>query len=191
MNTTVENIDTAQLIECFNTRENQAFERIYLLYYDEFYYFSSKLYRDTEIASGDVVQDLFMKIWERKDLKFTSLEHFKGYMYVCIRNGYREYLSHKNVADRYIRSVKMTDDYFISQIVETETLSTLTRLTELLPEECAKVFKLYMEGWEVKEIVEKLGKSSSTIYNQRQEAIKILKKMDLSKLLSIVISLSV
>lgn len=191
MNITVENIDTAQLIECFNTRENQAFERIYLLYYDEFYYFSSKLYRDTEIASGDVVQDLFMKIWERKGLQFTSLDHFKGYMYVSIRNGYREYLTHKNVADRYIRSVKMTDDYFISQIVETETLSTLARLTELLPEECAKVFKLYMEGWEVKEIVEKLGKSPSTIYNQRQEAIKILKKMDLSKLLSIVMSLSV
>lgn len=184
-------METQQLIECFNTRENWAFEQIYLLYYDEFYYFSSKLYWDTEIASGDVVQDLFMKIWERKDLRFTSLEHLKGYMYVSIRNGYREYLSHKNVANRYIQAVKMTDDYFISQIVETETLSILSRLTELLPEECAKVFKLYLEGWEVKEIVEKLGKSSSTVYNQRQEAIRILKKLDLSKLLSIVMSLSV
>lgn len=146
---------------------------------------------DTAIAPGDVVQDLFMKIWERKDLTFTSLEHLKAYMYVVIRNGYREYLSHKSVANHYIQTVKMTDDYFISQIVETETLSLLSRLTELLPEECAKVFKLYLEGWETKEIVEKLGKSSSTVYNQRQEAIKILKKLDLSKLLSIVVNLSI
>lgn len=175
----------------FNARDTYAFEQIYLMYYDEMFYFSFKLYRDTEIAAGDVVQDLFLKIWERKDLRFISLEHLKGYMYVSLRNGFREYLSHKNVADRYARAMRTTDDYFISQIVETETLSALSKLTELLPEECAKVFKLYLEGWEVKEIVEKLGKSSSTVYNQRQEAIRILKKLDLKKLLSIVMSLSV
>lgn len=191
MDTITENIETDRLVVCFNARESQAFGQIYLLCYDEFYFFSSRLYRETEIASGDVVQDLFMKIWERKELQFTSLEHLKGYMYVSIRNGYREYLSHKHVTDRYIQTVKMTDDYFISQIVETETLSVLSRLTDLLPEECAKVFKLYLEGWEIKEIVEKLGKSSSTVYNQRQEAIRILKKLDLNKLLSIVMSLSV
>lgn len=191
MNTTDEEIKTARLVTCFNAREDEAFGQVYLLYYDEFYYFSSKLYRGTEIAPGDVVQDLFMKIWERKDLQFISLEHLKGYMYVSIRNGFREYLTHKNVADRYLRTVKTSDDYFISQIVETETLSVLTRLSELLPEECAKVFRLYLEGWEIKEIVEKLGKSSSTVYNQRQEAINILKKLDLSKLLSIITSISV
>lgn len=191
MNITDEDRKTDHLVACFNAREEEVFGQVYSLYYDEFYYFSSKLYRDTEIAPGDVVQDLFMKIWERKDLQFTSLEHLKGYMYVSIRNGFREYLSHKNVADRYLRTVKTSDDYFISQIVETETLSVLTRLSELLPQECAKVFRLYLEGWEIKEIVEKLGKSSSTVYNQRQEAINILKKLDLSKLLSVITTLSI
>ncbi len=166
-----------QLIRCFNNRENFALERIYLLWYDDFYYFSSKLYKNTGIESGDVVQDVFLKIWERKKLCFDSLEELKGYMYVSIRNGFYDYIAHKNVVNHYLNSIKSDDDYFISQIIETETLSMFNKLTEFLPQECAKVFRFYMEGYEIKEIVQKLGKSQSTIYNQRREAINVLKKL--------------
>jgi DNA-directed RNA polymerase specialized sigma24 family protein len=47
---------------------------------------------------------------------------------------------------------------------------------EMLPAECAKIFRLHIEEWEVKEIADRLGKAPSTVYAQKQKAITILKR---------------
>ncbi len=44
-----------------------------------------------------------------------------------------------------------------------------------LPAACAKVLRFHIEGWDVKEIAQKLGKSQSTVYTQKQKAIDVLK----------------
>ena len=44
-----------------------------------------------------------------------------------------------------------------------------------------------MEGWDIKDIAEKLDKSPSTIYTQRQEIIVILKKLMKRELFSLIL----
>lgn len=178
-------IESTKMLLHFNKRESDMFGKVYELYYNELLHFSSKLYKDTNLFPQDILQDLFMKLWVKKEVTFESLEQIKGYMYISIRNSFREYLSHKQVEEKYQNMLKTSDDYFITQIVESEMLSELNRLPELLPAECAKVLKLYLEGYKIKDIAKKLNKSQSTVYTQHQRGIEILKKLYGQKLIFI------
>lgn len=160
------------LLKKFNNRDNNAFGEIYTLLYNELYHFTSRLYRNTEIVAGDVMHDTFVYIWEHSTQRFDGIENLKAYLYISIKNRFRNYLVHQKSVDKFQCETKN----FVSDVVESETLSIINQAINLLPSECAKVFRLHIDGWQVKDIAEKLGKSESTVYAQKQEAISILKK---------------
>lgn len=178
-------IETEELIRRFNRREESAFENIYGLLYQDLLYFSIKLFNHSGLVPQDILQDLFMKLWIEKHISFNSLEHIKAYMYTSIRNSFREYYSHEKVKSKYEQTLQDEKDLFASYLIETEVIAELSRHPELFPKECAKVLKLYLEGWDIKDIAKKLGKSPSTIYTQRQEIVEILKKLMKRELFSL------
>ncbi|MEG0499621.1 MAG: sigma-70 family RNA polymerase sigma factor [Rikenellaceae bacterium] len=112
----------------------------------------------------------FCKIYE---IIYDELFYFT---YISVKNKFRDYISHRKCKDKFHDAMRLTDDYFISQIAESETLSIITEAVKALPAECAKVFRMFIDGWEVKDIATSLNKSQSTVYAQKQEAITILKK---------------
>ncbi len=185
-----DSVEIKELIRRFNRREESAFEHIYGLLYQDLLYFSIKLFHNSDLVPQDTLQDLFMKLWIEKHISFNSLEHIKAYMYTSIRNCFREYHSHQKVKNKYEQTLQNEEDLFTSYLVETEVISELSHHPELFPKECAKVLKLYLEGWDIKDIAEKLGKSPSTIYTQRQEIIMILKKLMKRELFSFILYIS-
>lgn len=188
MKNNISDKELESLLLNFNNRENLAFSKVYEIIYDELFYFTSNVYRDTEVVASDVIHDIFIKLWENRNVKFSSIVNIKGYIYISVRNKFRDYISHAKIKDKFSHSLKMQDDYMVSQIVESETLSLITDVFKVLPSECAKVFKLFVDGWDAKEIAVKLNKSQSTIYAQKQEAIAIIKrKFSRDKLLFIMI----
>lgn len=168
--------ELSSLLLRFNNRENSAFCEIYDIIYDELFYFTSSVYKDTEVVASDVIHDIFIKLWEARSVKFNSLLSIKGYIYISVKNKFRDYISHRKCKDKFNSAMRLTDDYFVSQIAESETLTIITEAERCLPAECAKVFRMYLDGWDVKEIALKLNKSQSTVYAQKAEAITILKK---------------
>lgn len=170
-------VDDDALVLSFNKRDEHAFGEVYHLLYEDLLYFSRRLYQSSDLIPEDTLQDLFMKLWVNKQLGFNSIEHVKAYMYTSIRNNFREYRAHQKVRDKYRQAIQDEDDRIFTCIVETEIIAELSRIPDILPTECAKVLKLYLEGWDTKDIARKLEKSPSTIYSQRQEIIAILKKI--------------
>lgn len=166
----------ASLLLMFNKREMNSFCDIYRKYFNRFYYFANRVFNSTTLDPEDVVQDVFTAIWENKSLKFQSLDHIVSYIYLSIRNRYKDYVIRKERVDRYTNSLTDNKDNFQTYILESETLSIISEAIELLPSECGKVFKMHIEGWEIKDIATELNKSQSTIYNQRKEAIEILRR---------------
>lgn len=166
----------ALLLKRFNDRESSAFGEVYLLYANELLYFTRRIYSETDVVANDVIHDLFIKIWESDKLKFSSLSNIKGYLLVSTKNYFRDYIKHHKCIGKFNQALLNDEDAFVSQVVENETFSIISQALELLPMECARVFKLCIEGWEVKEIAEKLNKTPSTVYKQKQEAISILKE---------------
>lgn len=169
-------IDDDLLLKMFNCRDHSAFGAIYLHLYDELHYFARKLFQGVTITTEDVIQDIFINIWENKSLRFDTIDGIKAYLYVAIRNKRIKFINHTKCVNKHIQSIKEQEDELILSVAENEVMSFLSRSMTLIPEECAKVFKLCLEGWEMKEIAAKLEKSESTVYKQRNEAIRILRK---------------
>lgn len=180
-----------ELLNLFNNRDVTAFSQIYTLYYDDLYYFARSLYGHTEISADDVVQDVFLSLWEAKKNRFVTLLNIKAFLVISIKNRFKNYLDHRKSMDKHSKALLLEDDYLITQIVETEFTSLLRSATELLPEECSRVFTEYLNGFDVKEIAERLNKSEFTVYKQKTQAISILKrKLTKDKLLILIFLLS-
>lgn len=183
------NYTDSDLINLFNQKDVDAYTYFYNMFYDKLYFFTARLYYNTEIIPADIIQDIFLNILNSKKLSFNSVSHLKDYLYLSARNSFRNYLTHKKYVDEYSVKVSNDEDYFVSHIVEVEVISQLSLMIESLPEECAKVLKLYVEGMDIKEIAQQLGKSQSTVYNQKNEAISMLKNKFPKELLFLIISI--
>lgn len=175
-----------ELLDLFNNRDVVAFSQIYTLYYDDLHYFAQSLYGHSEVSADDVVQDVFLSLWEAKKNKFGTLSNIKAFLVISIKNRFKNYLDHRKSIDKHTKALLLDDDYLVTRIVETEFTSLLRSASELLPEECSKVFIEYLNGFDVKEIAERLNKSEFTVYKQKTKAISILKrKLTKDKLLVI------
>ena len=168
--------DYTLLLKKFNNRDSFAIGQVYNLLYNELFYFTAKIYIDTDIVASDVIHDVFIKLLETRSYNFQSIDNIKAYMFVAIKNKFRNHIDHRKTTSRYQNIVKGEARSFISEVVETETLSIITQALDALPAECAAVFKLHLDGWAVKDIASKLNKSESTVYAQKQSAISLLKK---------------
>lgn len=175
--------DYTLLVDRFNNRDNSAFEQVYRLLYNELYHFTMKICHDTPIIPNDIIHDIFIKIWEMKERKFANINNLKAYIFIAIKNQFRNYIDHKKSIEKYNENLKIDKYNFVSEIVETETLSIINQAINVLPKECAKVFRLHLDGWQVKDIALHLGKSERTVYIQKQEAISLLKKKLNNKIL--------
>lgn len=187
MNITNTKYSDIKLLNQFNRRDSVAFNEIYKLYYNELMNFAGRLFYNTEVSVEDIIQDVFMNIWENNPRQFDSLSGIKAYIYVCIKNKLKNYIAHNKYVNEY-NSRMLQEDCFIIQVAESEILSIITQAMDILPEECSKVFQLHMEGWDVQDIAQKLDKSESTVYKQRNRAMEILKKK-MNKQLFLVLTL--
>lgn len=177
------------LLYHFNNGVSTAYNTIFLKFYDELLYYANKLFTHTSIASDDILQEIFFNLWEKKKHDFQSIRHIKNYLYTSIQNKYKDYLNHRWHVEEYKQRIQLNEQELFTNIVETETFFLMKSVSDLLPEECAKIFCMYMEGWEIKDIADQLKKSPSTVYTQRARAIEILKEKFDKNLLLLILNL--
>lgn len=163
------------LLKNFNRRIEKDFGKVYSLFYNDLFYFTTKLYQHTEVEPRDAIHDVFLNLWQSTSLKFERLTDIKAYLFVSLRNHFKSYIRHNQYIEKYKVDQLLDKDSFEVNIIESETLSTFHYVLGLLPEESAEILKLFLNGWKVEEIAQKLGKNKQTIYNKKSEAITYLK----------------
>lgn len=174
----------SELLLDFNSRIERAFEVIYDKLYFNLIYFTQQQYNTREVEALDIVHDILIKVWTTKKLKFNNIKALKAYLYTSIRNHCLNGVNRDKIKDRFFNSRE--EDYLITSIIETESISDVTLITKILPNEMAEIFKDMLNGWEMKEIAKKTNRSLSYVYSQKDGAIKILKnKLLRNKLLYI------
>lgn len=172
-------------LKLINERDTEEFSRLYEVLYSDMYNFASRVYSGTPLEAPDVINDIFLSTWSNRKIQFQSIGVIKSYFIRSVRNGYNDYIRHGNRTERYRKTV-LSEQSYVAEVAETEVFSLLSHAVTLLPEQCAKVFSMWVTGWSVRDIAQQLNKTESTVYSQKQAAIDILRQKMGGELLAII-----
>lgn len=135
------------------------------------------------IIAEDLVQDVFLKIWQKREFVFLK-EGIKTYLYRSVQHACLDYLRHQEVKGDYanyietqlkIEELNQNDDP--SHILyEDERMRLVYNEIKHLPEKCREVFTMaYLEEKKTNEIADRLSISKRTVEAQLYKALKIIR----------------
>ena len=156
-----------------------AFETLFESYSQKLYRFSLS-YLKSEIDAEDIVQEIFLKLWENRSGIKTGTS-FQSYLFTIASNAIRKNFK-KNA-----RLKKFHIELFDSLVIENpaleeqpnfeELLSKLDLLIDQMPNRRKEIFlKRKKEGKSVHDIASELEISDKTVENQITEAMNYLRK---------------
>jgi len=161
-----------------DTEPYRQFQVVFKTYYNLLCNYALTFTKDAD-ASEDIVQDLFIKIWEqrRELLQEASIRY---YLFTAIRNNCITWLRR----EKQLATVPWNDHQTISQPAyypeepaeEKDERLLLERAISQLPPKCKEVFLLSRFGkLSYKEIAATLDISPKTVENQLGKALKMLR----------------
>ncbi len=160
----------------FNNRDKEAFAYFYNKMYKEFHLYASRLYVNTLIEPADAVQDVFLIIWQNRSLHFETLANLKGYVFITLKNRYKNHLERLRVENTFVQKEINVDNNFVLDMFENSFYTHIEQILGLLPADYAQILVLHIEGWSADEISKTLNISKQTIYNKKHKAIEMLKE---------------
>ena len=141
-----------------------------------------------EEDAENIVQDVFLDLWEQNLLMLTHTNLF-AYLFTTLKNRCIDFIRHKTVVQHAAQ--KLQDDYtkalqmkfqsleaFDEQLFSEPDIETVIQnAIESLPEKCREIFILSkIEGKKQKAIAQELNISINTVENQMAIAYKKLKE---------------
>lgn len=157
----------------------KEYKSVFNTLYPSLCLFSNKYIEDLDI-SKDIVQEIFIKIWEDK-IEFQDDTKIRSYLYTSVKNRSLDYLkSRRYQLEQSITediSPSETDPFFLREVMISETSLLIEKAVNTLPYKCAQIIKLSIKGLSNTEISDELGISLNTIKTQKKIAYKRLKPM--------------
>jgi len=150
------------------------FEEVYKTHYKMLRNAAENIIGDHD-ASHDIVQEVFVKLWNKKN-EVSAILNIKAYLFRSVINSSLTYLENnknKIKTDEFrIASQSSTDSKLMAQELESKIQIALNAL----PPKCKAIFALSrFEGLKNKEIAEHLNLSLKTVENQMGIALKRMK----------------
>lgn len=167
-----------QLFLLLRDGNKTAYTEIYERYKHPLFIHAYKRIKNREIAQ-DVVQDLFIKLWDKKDT-ITLSSGLLPYLYASVRNRIFDMLAKDQLQNNYFNSLQNFIDQGYEVTDHKARISQLMAIVDKeiaqLPEKMQLVFKMSRnEHLSHKEISEILNISEKTVKKHIQNALKILK----------------
>lgn len=165
-------MDTSEL------EKYSSFEAVFKNHYERLCGYAYTFLKD-EVTSEDIVQEVFIKIWEqRRDLIGSS--QLKFYLFSAVRNNSLTAIA-KNKKSALVELGE--EDASVEIIINMEPADgciepkiLFAKAMEQLPPKCREVFMLSrLSGHTYKQIADGLGISVKTVENQMGKAIRILR----------------
>ncbi len=178
--------NTTSLVERVRKGDRIAFNELYRQYYLSLRSYA-ELFLDEE-ESEDVVQDVFLNVWLRKE-GLDDSQSLQGYLLRSVYNSSLNILKKKGRSNDY-RSVYEQEieeigyKYYdpdandvIRKLYNLDLRAEINAAINSLPARCREVFTLsYLHDMPSKEISLQLGISLSTVDNHIYSALKLLRE---------------
>lgn len=163
-------------IEGINKKQCDTYHELFRKFYQSLVLFAMR-YVDKQDEAEDVVQDLFLAVWEKEE-KFFSYNSFRSFLYNSVRNTCLNKLKHRKVEEKFINySLKnmdsfQSDDY---DTLEEEIYRRLFNAINELPARCREIFLLHLDGKKNEEIAAELRITVLTVKTQKKKALRYLR----------------
>ena len=158
--------------------DKDAFNKLFLQYYDRLCQFVGYYIQDTDTVEN-IVQDLFFKIWiNRNTWNFTP--NIVSYLYKAARNYSLNYLKNSKIKDKsldeYSKSFNLSETPE-KEFIDREFNDSVHEAINELPEQCRIIFKMNkFDGLKYAEIADIKNISVKTVETQMGRALKYLRK---------------
>lgn len=173
------NLSDTALVNRIHEGDELAFQEIFKRYNRILFAHAYNKLRDKEEAK-DVVQDVFMNLWNRSKEEAFSPLNVKAYLHTAVRNRILDGLSKSKNAFRYLDSLQAFLDtentHADFRIRERQLQATIDGAISTLPSRMRLVFEMSRkEHLSHKEIAQQLCLSDQTVTDQIKKALRILR----------------
>ncbi len=156
-----------------------AYNELFHKYSQKVYNFSVKHLENEEDAK-DLVQEIFMKIWDKRK-EINEKKSFNAFLFTIslnlIRDYFRKKVKNRKLVDRWLEE---TEPYSNSTLLSVEFKSLekiVSTLVDQLPQKRQMVFRLSRnEGLSNDEIAEKMNIQKKTVENHLNLALNYLRE---------------
>jgi RNA polymerase sigma-70 factor (ECF subfamily) len=159
--------------------EKQAYRELFERYAPRIYKFSLS-YLKNEADAEELVQDVFLKIWDKR-VTLDLSKNIKAFIFKMAVNSIYDFMRRKNIEHAFqdfTRTGEKTHgESTWDTVIWEEMLSNLDELVKQMPEQRRRIFQMSREeGLSNDEIAKELNLSKRTVENQLYRAIAFLKK---------------
>lgn len=161
-----------------------TYKALFRRYYPSLIFYATRLVGEEE--AEDVVQDVFVELWKRKD-SIEIGEQIQAFLYRAVYTRALNVLKHRNVEDGYCAAMEEINrrraefyqpdnNEVIRKIEDRELRKEIHDAINELPDKCKEVSKLsYLHDMKNKEIADVLGVSLRTVEAHMYKALKFLR----------------
>lgn len=166
------------LLEKLKNDDQSAFTIIFTKYYEDLVRFSYGYTRDSN-ASEEIIQDVFLKIWENRKLLVIH-SSLKSFLLKTVQNRSIDSLRHVNITNKYTSMILehplLAENDTENYILHSELEANFQHAMAVIPVEYAEAFRMSrIETMNYQEIAQKLGISVRTVEVRISKALSLLR----------------
>ncbi|MCC7246456.1 MAG: RNA polymerase sigma-70 factor [Saprospiraceae bacterium] len=157
--------------------DKQAFDAIFRRYYEPLCQYASGLTEGDPDEAEDLVQNAFVKLWERRDTLDIRWS-VKAYLYKMVYHAGLNRIRHAQSRDKYhqFKSLPLNNDFEHPADTLPELKERLEAALRELPPQCRSVFELSrFEALKYREIADQLEISIKTVESQMGKALRLMR----------------
>lgn len=178
--------DNNLLIADIRNGKHEAYEYLFATYYPRLHNYALRFLADGD-AVGDIIQDCFMKLWEKRGE--LILQSVGALLFRMVRNQCLNYLRHKALEDsEWLQSLNLEDhserlystdflDDPDQELLFQELKRQVEHTLDALPERSRQIFTMSrFDGMKNREIAEELGISVKVVERHIGRALKMFRR---------------
>lgn len=158
----------------------KVYKRIFNSYYTKLCLVSNSYVNDMDV-SKDVVQEVFIKLWEGEIVYINDMA-IKSFLYTAVRNKSLDYLKSSRV--KLVEGIDVleferleSESNFNREVILAETSIKIEKAINALPQKCAQVIRLSLQEYSNAQIAENLNVSINTVKTQKKIAYTKLRHL--------------